>query len=121
HEGRQAHGDGEQRVVAEHDVREHVVVPDPHELEQEHRDQARQHQGDREAREDPHLDRKSTRLNSSHVSTSYAVFCLKKKKKPPQSRSSSTPTTTPTTRCTLPSRPLRRSARGSFGAATSPW
>src|SRR5699024_12362973 len=25
-------------------------------------------------------DRKSTRLNSSHVSTSYAVFCLKKKK-----------------------------------------
>src|SRR5438067_5890737 len=27
------------------------------------------------------LDRKSTRLNSSHVSISYAVFCLKKKKK----------------------------------------
>src|SRR5207249_7181558 len=26
-------------------------------------------------------DRKSTRLNSSHVSISYAVFCLKKKKK----------------------------------------
>src|SRR6266496_835750 len=26
-------------------------------------------------------DRKSTRLNSSHVETSYAVFCLKKKKK----------------------------------------
>src|SRR5690606_39800764 len=25
------------------------------------------------------LDRKSTRLNSSHVKTSYAVFCLKKK------------------------------------------
>src|SRR5690625_6240905 len=25
------------------------------------------------------LDRKSTRLNSSHVATSYAVFCLKKK------------------------------------------
>src|SRR5437868_8966366 len=25
------------------------------------------------------LDRKSTRLNSSHASTSYAVFCLKKK------------------------------------------
>src|SRR5207249_10269591 len=31
----------------------------------------------REAREG---DRKSTRLNSSHVSISYAVFCLKKKK-----------------------------------------
>ena len=27
------------------------------------------------------IDRKSTRLNSSHVSISYAVFCLKKKKK----------------------------------------
>src|SRR5438067_2833247 len=27
------------------------------------------------------LDRKSTRLNSSHVSISYAVFCLKKKKR----------------------------------------
>src|SRR6266496_5985168 len=26
-----------------------------------------------------HRDRKSTRLNSSHVETSYAVFCLKKK------------------------------------------
>src|SRR5436309_11080521 len=26
-------------------------------------------------------DRKSTRLNSSHVKISYAVFCLKKKKK----------------------------------------
>src|SRR5438128_6361838 len=28
----------------------------------------------------PRLDRKSTRLNSSHGSISYAVFCLKKKK-----------------------------------------
>src|SRR6266487_6265460 len=28
----------------------------------------------------PGLDRKSTRLNSSHPSISYAVFCLKKKK-----------------------------------------
>src|SRR4051812_49739439 len=27
------------------------------------------------------IDRKSTRLNSSHMSISYAVFCLKKKKK----------------------------------------
>src|SRR5437899_5779605 len=26
------------------------------------------------------VDRKSTRLNSSHLGTSYAVFCLKKKK-----------------------------------------
>src|SRR5689334_7116752 len=29
----------------------------------------------------PEVDRKSTRLNSSHSSISYAVFCLKKKKK----------------------------------------
>src|SRR5690349_22794591 len=29
----------------------------------------------------PPPDRKSTRLNSSHVEISYAVFCLKKKKK----------------------------------------
>src|SRR5699024_2657349 len=27
------------------------------------------------------IDRKSTRLNSSHVSSSYAVFCLKKKRR----------------------------------------
>src|SRR5690625_7017622 len=31
--------------------------------------------------EDKEKDRKSTRLNSSHVAISYAVFCLKKKKK----------------------------------------
>src|SRR5690348_17417780 len=30
--------------------------------------------------ERPRVDRKSTRLNSSHPSISYAVFCLKKKK-----------------------------------------
>src|SRR5437773_9128889 len=29
----------------------------------------------------PLIDRKSTRLNSSHITISYAVFCLKKKKK----------------------------------------
>src|SRR5689334_24443221 len=32
------------------------------------------------------LDRKSTRLNSSHSSISYAVFCLKKKKKKKKQR-----------------------------------
>src|SRR5207245_10881403 len=32
-------------------------------------------------RADSQIDRKSTRLNSSHGSISYAVFCLKKKKK----------------------------------------
>src|SRR2546426_7260033 len=32
------------------------------------------------------IDRKSTRLNSSHLVISYAVFCLKKKKRPTTSR-----------------------------------
>src|SRR5256885_12985166 len=51
----------------------------------------------------PSRDRKSTRLNSSHLVISYAVFCLKKKKKlpdqpplhdiyPVRSRSSTQPT-----------------------------
>src|SRR5690606_40518764 len=35
-------------------------------------------------------DRKSTRLNSSHVKISYAVFCLKKKKKNPLKNSDET-------------------------------
>src|SRR5256885_8061095 len=39
----------------------------------------RRHAGDRRRRAVE--DRKSTRLNSSHLVISYAVFCLKKKKK----------------------------------------
>src|SRR5438045_7339214 len=35
----------------------------------------------RERRDGDRGDRKSTRLNSSHLGISYAVFCLKKKKK----------------------------------------
>src|SRR5436305_8599178 len=35
----------------------------------------------RQVGDDRNQDRKSTRLNSSHVRISYAVFCLKKKKK----------------------------------------
>src|SRR5690349_22692002 len=34
-------------------------------------------------RADGEEDRKSTRLNSSHVESSYAVYCLKKKTSPP--------------------------------------
>src|SRR3712207_8046914 len=34
-------------------------------------------------RQTSELDRKSTRLNSSHANISYAVFCLKKKKNDP--------------------------------------
>src|SRR5699024_11270485 len=40
------------------------------------------------------LDRKSTRLNSSHVSISYAVFCLKKKIKTTCINSNNAPITT---------------------------
>src|SRR3712207_7843852 len=42
-----------------------------------------QHAVDRQLRpaQRERLDRKSTRLNSSHANISYAVFCLKKKKK----------------------------------------
>src|SRR3712207_8831467 len=38
-------------------------------------------QGARGGRSPYGVDRKSTRLNSSHANISYAVFCLKKKKK----------------------------------------
>src|SRR5256886_13477670 len=43
----------------------------------------------------PSLDRKSTRLNSSHSQISYAVFCLKKKKKIDHSAHSNTRQTPP--------------------------
>src|SRR5438477_822874 len=44
--------------------------------QREQRGLRRDRRGDQRRR-----DRKSTRLNSSHMSISYAVFCLKKKKK----------------------------------------
>src|SRR2546422_7887645 len=59
---------GEQQLGERRDARQRVV-----ELVRDARDQLsdRRHL----------LDRKSTRLNSSHGYISYAVFCLKKKKK----------------------------------------
>src|SRR5437773_3565048 len=45
-----------------------------------------------------HRDRKSTRLNSSHITISYAVFCLKKKKKYINNRHQSTRPLTPPAR-----------------------
>src|SRR5256885_8500244 len=45
-------------------------------------------------------DRKSTRLNSSHLVISYAVFCLKKKKERPLVRSQLRPPGT--VKCPLP-------------------
>src|SRR2546426_5944525 len=46
---------------------------------------------DRHARGVSDRDRKSTRLNSSHLVISYAVFCLKKKKQQQQNRLQHTP------------------------------
>src|ERR1035441_10716524 len=40
----------------------------------------------------PNVDRKSTRLNSSHLGISYAVFCLKNKKPTLSLRPNHTPT-----------------------------
>src|ERR1039458_10534424 len=44
------------------------------------RGHCRQRRGGPRRRTDLQRDRKSTRLNSSHLGISYAVFCLKKKK-----------------------------------------
>src|SRR5205814_8375404 len=60
-------------------ARSHLPAPD-----QMCRDQLDGHDGDDHRRqigdEIVEADRKSTRLNSSHLGISYAVFCLKKKK-----------------------------------------
>src|ERR1039457_7199175 len=47
-------------------------------------------------------DRKSTRLNSSHLVISYAVFCLKKKTNTEQQTDSNSPPCTDTSACTAP-------------------
>src|SRR3712207_7516527 len=52
---------------------------DHHCNDRDARDRALDVAGGRAAARDD-LDRKSTRLNSSHANISYAVFCLKKKK-----------------------------------------
>src|SRR2546426_6249150 len=59
-------------VVALKALRPDRTTADPHAVERFRREL-------RLARQ-PELDRKSTRLNSSHLVISYAVFCLKKKK-----------------------------------------
>src|SRR5207249_5221518 len=71
-------------------------------------------------------DRKSTRLNSSHVSISYAVFCLKKKKKSknqsqPDKQSNAHDTAQPLLPFALlrPATPLDTSPQGMHEAARS--
>src|SRR5947207_8985999 len=56
-----------------------IAVDDPFLLTGEV--QEPQHMAGRQRGDEALLDRKSTRLNSSHTVISYAVFCLKKKKK----------------------------------------
>src|SRR3989337_327395 len=63
------------------------------------------------------LDRKSTRLNSSHGSISYAVFCLKKKTQPSQSSPPSTRATGG--RVALPHSVPRRGPRRGPGATAA--
>src|SRR5207249_5797252 len=65
-------------------------------------------------RDDPDLgftDRKSTRLNSSHVSISYAVFCLKKKKIAARERRIYLPTSQRPTRCESHDAPVSPAVR----------
>src|SRR4051794_41567781 len=63
-----------EKVYAIQEIKESIIA-----LE---RDVTKMHQNlKRISQEICYLDRKSTRLNSSHPSISYAVFCLKKKKK----------------------------------------
>src|SRR5207253_7600400 len=71
-EARQDHVDhAEQREEA--DQRQEALRAS---LAQAERDRARADPGDDEHADRPREDRKSTRLNSSHVAISYAVFCL---------------------------------------------
>src|SRR5690606_40326760 len=58
--------------------------PPHHALHQ--RTRAQHHQARRRDVGHESADRKSTRLNSSHVKISYAVFCLKKKKRKEQKK-----------------------------------
>src|SRR5688572_31562531 len=62
---------------------ERLVAPAlhlPHEEDPEADEQQEGRPGDEHVGPGRRLDRKSTRLNSSHSQISYAVFCLKKKK-----------------------------------------
>src|SRR5690625_6341469 len=67
-------------ALIEEGYRENQAIPIAIEQAKEWYDNA--NEDDRESYlKQGEVDRKSTRLNSSHVAISYAVFCLKKKKK----------------------------------------
>src|SRR5690606_42136402 len=61
-----------------HEHRDEHETDDP----EEHPVPAREFSDDTGGERADERDRKSTRLNSSHVKISYAVFCLKKKRQP---------------------------------------
>src|SRR2546426_8578422 len=65
-------GSGDQNLRLQRNLLSHVLDESHHFGDQV--DHHEEHHAD-------HQDRKSTRLNSSHLVISYAVFCLKKKKK----------------------------------------
>src|SRR5690554_7470841 len=74
------------QIITEYDPSKTTLFPRIYSTQERHRDLYRSKLGLREGQEPTfgdnlYLDRKSTRLNSSHVRISYAVFCLKKKKK----------------------------------------
>src|SRR3712207_7549572 len=64
--------------------------PEPDRRAAPDRRSTRRRAGGTRQRRPAQLDRKSTRLNSSHANISYAVFCLKKKKKKKLSRNEAT-------------------------------
>src|SRR5207249_12064455 len=70
--------EGRGQIVAQRGAERRLVTGlDPEGVDQRRRMRARRRRQQLRER-----DRKSTRLNSSHVSISYAVFCLKKKQPP---------------------------------------
>src|SRR5204863_7674166 len=65
-----------------HDALHDLAAQEAHRLQRVAVDGEAQPRGQGHRPQHAHgVDRKSTRLNSSHVEISYAVFCLKKKKK----------------------------------------
>src|SRR5437868_12747491 len=69
-----------QRFVTEQVVKNYFEARnDEHKKETQDAHRHRHHDDRIHHRREHLVDRKSTRLNSSHVSISYAVFCLKKK------------------------------------------
>src|SRR3989454_7911139 len=75
----------EERDRGEDGAREEIgspaPQPSPGAVAQRAHDRLHQQPGERRREPQQRQDRKSTRLNSSHLVISYAVFCLKKKKK----------------------------------------